>query len=78
MVANQVKNLPIIVGFVKTLILLSLFSFAVVYDNDLTDAFFLCLAHLCSLTSEPPAIVVSLEKRYKHTSDWGQDSCECV
>ncbi|CAI8053244.1 Methyltransferase-like protein 22 [Geodia barretti] len=35
----------------------------VVYDNDLTGAFFSCLARLYSLVSKPPTVLVSLEKR---------------
>ena len=45
------------------------------YDNDLTDAFFSCLARLCSLATNPPAVLVSLEKRYIQTLNRvGQDS----
>jgi predicted nicotinamide N-methyase len=35
----------------------------VVYDDVLTNAFFTCLAYLHSIIDEPPAIIVSLERR---------------
>lgn len=38
-----------------------------VYDNELTDAFFNCLAHVCcSLAKLPPTIIISLEKRCRY------------
>ena len=56
------------VFFVWCIKLRLLHLYTVVYDNELTDAFFSCLVYLHSLISKPPTIIISLEKRYIYTT----------